>query len=326
MKADADLIRKITNGAVKIEEQAGKLAFQRFTEEQRAVYDDNPPFRNKTYADSGINFEFVTDAKGLRLKGHAATASTRFFYYFDVVVDGVLVAHAGHESCEADPDFDLEVELGEGQRKRVTVYFPCLAQIGLEEFALADATAVEPVKRSRRILCLGDSITQGYDTHYPSLAYTNQLADLLDAEVVNKAIGGDRFNPALAALPDAGKFDLIVTGYGTNDWRHHTRTKLENDSREFFVNLRRSYPEVPIVAVLPIWRSNWDLVTEVGTFADAARIIRKSAEGIDGVTLVDGTKLTPRLMNFYSDGLHPNEFGFMFYARNLYAEIPEALK
>ena len=101
---------------------------------------------------------------------------------------------------------------------------------------------------------------------------------------------------------------------------------MEHDSREFFVNLRKSYPGTPIVAVLPIWRSNWDLVTEVGTFADAARIIRKAAEGIDGITLVDGTKLTPRLMNFDSDGLHPNEFGFMFYARNLYAEIPEELK
>ena len=326
MKADAELIRKITHGAVKIEEKAGKLAFQRFTEEQRAVYDDNPPFHNKTYADSGITFEFVTDATGLRLKGHAATASSRYFYYFDVVVDGVLVGHPGHESCEVDPDFELEAELGDGARKHVTVYFPCLAQIGLEEFDLDGATFVEPVKRPRRILCLGDSITQGYDTRYPSLAYTNQLADLLDAEVVNKAIGGDRFNPRLAALPDAGKFDLIVTGYGTNDWRHHTREKMEHDSREFFVNLRRSYPETPIVAVLPIWRSNWDLVTEVGTFADAARIIREAAGAIDNITVVDGTKLTPRLMNFYSDGLHPNEFGFMFYTRNLFAELPEELK
>ena len=326
MKADIALVKKITTGAVKIEEQAGSLAFQRFTEKQRAVYDDNPPFHNKTYADSGVAFEFVTDAKSLRMKGRAATASSRYFYYFDVVVDGVLVAHVGHESCEVDPDFELEAALGEGERKHVTVYFPCLAQIALRELVFDGATFVEPVKRSRRLLCLGDSITQGYDTRYPSLAYTNQLADLLDAEVVNKAIGGDRFNPRLAALPDAGKFDLIVTGYGTNDWRHHTREQLQNDSREFFVNLRKSYPGVPVVAVLPIWRSNWDLVTEVGTFADAARIIREAAGAIDNVTIVDGTKLTPRLMNFYSDGLHPNEFGFMFYARNLYAEIPEEFK
>ena len=326
MKADIALVKKITTGAVKIGEKAGNIVFQRFTEEQRAVYDDNPPFRNKTYADSGIAFEFVTDAKLLRMKGHAATASSRYFYYFDVVVDGVLVAHPGCESCEVDPDFDLEAALGDTSRKHVTVYFPCLAQIELAELTLDGATFVEPVKRSRRILCLGDSITQGYDTRYPSLAYTNQIADLLDAEVVNKAIGGDRFNPRLAALPDAGKFDLIITGYGTNDWRHHTREKMEHDSREFFVNLRRSYPDVPIVAVLPIWRSNWDLVTEVGTFADAARIIRESAGAIDNVTIVDGTKLTPRLMSFYSDGLHPNEFGFMFYTRNLFAAIPEEFR
>ena len=327
MRADADLIKRITGGAVKVEETSKGLLFHRFSEEQRAVYDSNPPFRQKTYADSGIRMEFVTDAESLRLRGGAEKSSSRYFYYFDATVDGVLVAHTGCESCLEDPEFDFDIPLGGGkQRKHVTLYFPCLTRIELGELEFAGATAVEPVKRGRRLLCLGDSITQGYDSRYPSLAYTNRIADMLGAEVVNKAIGGDRFNPALAALPDETGYDLITVGYGTNDWRHHTREKLQNDSREFFANLRSSYPHTPIAAILPIWRHNWDLVTEAGTFAEATRIIREAAGMIDNVTVIDGTTLTPHLKSFYSDGLHPNEFGFMFYTENLYRALPEQLK
>ena len=326
MNADLALMEKITCGAVKVEETAGGIRFHRFTEEQRAVFENNDSFHKKTYATSGIYLDFITDAEVLRLRGRAETASTRFFYYFDVSINGILSAHPGYESCDEHSEFDFEIALGGRERKQVTICFPCLSLIELNGLALEGATMVEPVKRRRRILYLGDSITQGYDSRYPSLAYANQLAAMLDAEAINKAIGGDRFNPELAARPDEGKFDLIVTAYGTNDWRHHTREQLWNDSREFFDDLRRAYPEVPVVAILPIWRHNWDLVTEVGTFAEAAQIIRGAAERLGGVTVVDGMKLTPHLKSFYSDGLHPNEFGFMFYTRNLFAELPEELK
>ena len=73
----------------------------------------------------------------------------------------------------------------------------------------------------KRILCFGDSISQGYDALYPSNQYTPQLAKLLDAEEYNKAIGGEIFRPELALARDDFEPEYITVAYGTNDWGPH---------------------------------------------------------------------------------------------------------
>jgi len=321
MQADLQLIRRIARGALTIEEQNGAIVFNRFTEEQRKVYESNHGFWLKTFADSGIRLEFVTDAAKFAMRGGVEAASSRMFCFFDVCVNGALVKHVGTYSVTEEPEFAFEVELPEGTN-RVAVYLPGLSKAMLKSLEFTGATKVEPVAKKRRILCYGDSITQGYDASYPSLAYTNIVADALDAEVVNKAIGGDRFNPELAALPDAGDFDLVIVGYGTNDWSHESREFLQERSARFFAELAENYPGVPVCAILPLWRHDHMRVTKVGTFWEGHDIIRAAAEKHKLVTVVNGWELLPHLEECVSDGLHPNDFGFQFMARNLLKRLP----
>ena len=65
-------------------------------------------------------------------------------------------------------------------------------------------------------------------------------------------------------------------------------------------------------------------VTDVGTFAEGHAIIRVAAERHTGIKLVDGRELLPHLESCVSDGLHPNDFGFQFMARNLLKQLPAA--
>lgn len=318
---DVELVRKIARGAAAIQEENGGVLFHRFTGEQRKVYESNHEFWLKTFADAGIRLEFTTDAKSFVLGGHAEAASSRKFFFFDVHVNGALVKHVGSHSLPTEPEFRFEVELPEGT-SRVAVYFPWTAKIRLTGLEFVGATRVTPVECKRRILCYGDSITQGYDSQYPSLAYTNIIADVLDAEVVNKAIGGDRFNPDLAALPDAGRFDLVTVAYGTNDWSHERREVLTDKAERFFELVARNYPDTPVCALLPLWRHDWMRVTEVGTFAEGHAIIRAAAERHRNITIVNGWELLPHLESCVSDGLHPNDFGFQFMARNLLKHLP----
>jgi len=320
---DIELVRKIARGALAIKEENGKVLFHRFTEEQRKVYESNHEFWLKTFADAGIRLEFTTDAGSFTFGGTVEKASSRLFYFFDVYVNGALVRHVGSHSLLETPDFRFEVELPEGTN-RVAVYFPWTAKIHLAELEFTGATKIDPVEKKRRILCCGDSITQGYDSYYPSLAYTNIVADMLDAEVINKAIGGDRFNPGLAALPDAGRFDLVTVAYGTNDWSHENREFLEDRSERFFELVARDYPDTPICALLPIWRHDWMRVTNVGTFGEGHAIIRAAAEKHPNIKIVNGWELLPHLESCVSDGLHPNDFGFQFMARNLLKQLPIA--
>ena len=318
---DIELVREITRGALLVAEENGAAVFHRFTEAQRKVYESNHGFWLKTFADSGIRLEFTTDAAKFSMRGTMEAASSRTFCFFDVCVNGVLVKHVGTHSITDEPEFDFEVELPRGTN-RVVVYLPGLSKAMLKSLEFTGATEIAPIAKKRRIICYGDSITQGYDARYPSLAYTNIVADVLDAEVINKAIGGDRFNPELAALPDAGRFDLVTVGYGTNDWSHELREVLEDKSERFFDALEKNYPGVPVCAILPLWRHDWMRVTDVGTFEEGYAIIRAAAGKHPNVKVVNGWDLLPHLESCVSDGLHPNDFGFQFMARNLLKQLP----
>ena len=51
-------------------------------------------------------------------------------------------------------------------------------------------------------------------------------------------------------------------------------------------------------------------------------IVKAAATAQEGVIVIDGDKLVPHLAEVFSDKyLHPNDFGFKFYAEALYAAM-----
>ena len=322
MKADTGLIRSLIHGAVEIEEENGMIQMSRFTSAERDVYSRNEAYTLRTFAASGMRLEFRTDARSVVLSGTASPASSRKFYYFDVSVNGVLCHHTGFESCEEHPEFQFEFELGSGS-KEVCIYFPCLTRIGLTALDFSGESVIEPLVKKRLLLCYGDSITQGYDARYPSLSYPNQLADVLHAEMFNKAIGGDWFNSPLPAAGERIRPNLITVAYGTNDWSHGTREAFMKNCSDFFRNLTDRYPDVPVFAIQPIWRTQCETrVTEVGSFSEMHEMIRTITGEYPQIKLVNGLALVPHLESCFSpDVLHPNDFGFQFYGRNLLTAI-----
>lgn len=317
-----DLLRKLIFGAA-VTEKDGVYHCDRFTEEQRSVFSGNPDFYRKTYAASCVRMEFVTDAGKFLMDVSVNKASSRFFYYFDIALNGTLIRSAGAESYRDQGEFHLELPL-DGRKNRVCIYFPSLVEVCLKRVAFEGASVIEPIRKKYRIVSFGDSITQGYDARHPSVIYPNQVADALDAEVFNKGIGGDRFNPALAACPDPFVPDLVTAAYGTNDWSHGTRETLLGDADRFFDNLTRCYPRTPIAALLPIWRKDLNRITKIGFFTESCEIIRSVCRKYPTVRTVAGLGLVPHLPECFSpDGLHPNDFGFLFMGRNLIPHLPE---
>ena len=319
MKADAESIRRLAHGAVRIIEEEGKIRFHRYSAAQIAVYNGNI----RTIATSGIRLEFETDASAFTLRGNLRPGSSRFFADFDVVVNGIFCRHESVADLREQGEYSFEVPLEEGRLNRVTVYFPCVAAADVSELSFAVGTVVRPVKRERTLLCFGDSITHGYDARFPSLSYPNQLADALGAEVFNKAFGGDIFNPPLVAVEDDPvRPDLITVAYGTNDWSHSQRAEMIGHARDFFALLAKKYPGIPVCVLQPIWRRDHDRVTSVGTFAEAAEIVREAAAVHPASTVLSGLDLVPHLDQCYSpDGVHPNDFGFQFMAKNLLRKL-----
>ncbi len=325
MKLTLDQIRAITHGALTVAEVDGGFCFARFSPRQQAYYDmTHPDFGKKAHATSGVRLEFLTDSDHLSFTYTVSSASSRPFCFFDVSVDGVLLLHHGEEQLQTSTD-TVSLALPAGTH-RVAVYLPCLFRAVLSNVTLDDGATLTPVERSCRLLCFGDSITQGYDAHFPSQCYTNLLADLLDAEMVDQGIGGERFCPDLLDKEMNFDPDIITVAYGTNDWRHSKQDRMAEAAREFYRRLRALYPTARIFAITPTWRGDLDLVTEAGSFAEGTAIVREAALAQPGITVIDGMGLVPHVAEVFDDSyLHPSDLGFRFYADALFAQIKKSL-
>lgn len=320
MKLTLEQICSLTHGALSVTEENGIFVFHRFTERQAEMYETIHDFRLKVLATSGVRLEFVTDAESFSFDYRVDIASSRRFYYFDVFVDGVMVRHFGHEDLSV-VESTLTVKLAEGTH-RVAVYFPCLAKATLSNVCISDGAAITPVTKSRRLLCFGDSITQGYDAKYPSQIYANLLADKLDAEMIDQGIGGEVFRPALIDPGMNFVPDIVTVAYGTNDWSIRDHDSTVQNANEFYARLRRVYPVAKIFAITPIWRADNYRETKVGTFAEGVRIVKDAAAAQEDIVIVDGARMIPHLREVCSDNyLHPNDYGFKFYADALYAAM-----
>lgn len=329
MNLNFSTVRELVRGAVRFEEKDGALFLRRFTEEQMALYRDrSEDFYKKAHATAGVRLEFVTDSEHLTVTGRAKWASSRTWFGFDVTVDGKPVCHVSGDRADAWVTYTVSAVLGVGKNKRVCVYFPWSAQACVTAVTIDDGAFAEPAQKSRKILCYGDSITQGYDARNPSHSYQNRIADAFCAEAVNKAIGGEVFFPQLAEYGDDFVPDFITVAYGTNDWFKTTREVFEKNAKDFYYKLSQTYPDVRIFALTPIWRGNSEIhISEVGAFSHVQQTLREIADESPNVTLIDTIDFVPHDgKNFSPDVLHPNDMGFSHYAAALIAALKDALQ
>ena len=323
MKLSNDQIRSIVVGAAYAEESDRGISFFRFSKKELDFYESvSSDFFMKAHAASGIRLEFTTNSRRLSLEATTAPGSSRAFCHMDLYRDGLFFARVGANSATAP--LTAEFELGKGE-KEIKIYLPWTASVLLTSMTLDDGATLTPVKKSRSMLIYGDSITQGYDTMHPSLSYANLLADALDANAQNKAIGGEFFRPGLAEMSE-GDPDIITVAYGTNDWSKKTREEFEKNSEEFYRILSEKYPRAKIFAITPIWRADCDRITGVGEFSHVPKHIERITAALPNVTVIHGFDFVPKEPELFSDRyLHPNENGFIPYFSGLYAEMKKYL-
>jgi len=316
-------IKQIAHGVTRVEEVDDGIELHRFTKEQQELYRKVSPddYYVKSFSASGISLEFDTDSEYLGLSVSISKGSSRCFFTHSIFADGERIGELTGELEEGTEKilFSKEVHLKSGM-KRVRIVFPWVVASKLVALELDKNAKVISVEKSCRMLMFGDSITQGYDAMKPENAYAVQIATRLNAEAINKGIGGETFRPALALLKDDFKPDLITVAYGTNDWSHSTKEEFEAACKEFYMNLRRSYPKAKIFALAPVWRSSINDKKPIGEpLSYIAAYIKEVAKEVSDMTVIDCIDFIPHeLENFQTDGLHPIDAGFEHYAKNLW--------
>ena len=308
-------------------DENGSVHFHRFSQEQRKIYAlESQDWLIKTQSSASVTLDFVTDSRFFTLKFDLFPGSSQKWGSIDLYVDGVFYdnRYAG----------DLSIKLAgfalpEGQH-RVTVYFPWSAQTVLHEVHLSDGASVIPVEKKCKLLCFGDSITQGYLSQFSSMSYVNQTARALDMEVVNQGIGGYYFNEAtldesiLTYTPD-----IITVAYGTNDYsKYETAEEYAAHSGAYIRKLAKLFPKAKLVGILPIYRNDENhrvrKLYRSYSLDDVRAILRSQYLGVGGC-VVEQTGI-PHIPQAYApDYLHPNEFGFSIMAQGVTQKLRELI-
>ena len=330
MILDIKKIKEIMCGAVDVKEENGHYVVYRFTDEEMAV-EGNP---NVHYS-SGARLTFKTDATSVKIRFYARNLAVRSYFSLDVYRDGILSGSISNCSdvidCFAEKQYNLgdfsgEFPLGDGE-KTVDIVIPHSVKCEIEYIELENAKTVTAVKRPKVLLAYGDSITQGYDALHPGHTYASRLADALDAELYNKALGGAPFCPYLVKVENGVNTpDYITAAYGTNDWSHLDYETIKINCEGFLKELHGKYPDVPTFILTPIWRADMNAEKPSGTFAEIAALIENACKPYKNMTVVHGLTLVPEDTSLFGDArLHPNDEGFKHYAENL-AKIIKIIK
>ena len=309
-----DDIKNAARGAVFFREEGGLLYFERFSEEQKAYYEGVcERFFIRTRATTSVILDFVTDASSMTLSYEMGRLNMVVcdFMFFDVWEDDVMTAHVGAYSREKLRE-TVNIPLRPG-KKRVRIFFPGAFDMSIGGITLEGASLFAPSERGPRVLIHGDSITQGYDAHYPSLAYANTLIRDFDLDVINQAVGGEIFRPGMIGTAPLFDLDAVLVAYGTNDWYGGIS---EENIREFFKRLRSLYPDVPIFYISPIWLAEWDKSYCGVSFSDLTSRLKSIAES-EGAIVINGDEIMPKVAKMYTDGEHPSDLGFQMYAKSL---------
>jgi lysophospholipase L1-like esterase len=266
-----------------------------------------------------VRFDFYTNSDFIKLKYcNVQEGAPGVFYSFDVYLDDKLIyTHFSRNQESDEGEFTVKLECD----GRVRVFFPNLSSPEILSVELADGSRVLPFLPQKKLLCFGDSITQGYYAVCPSCSYVNRLAQYLKADLRNIGVGAGHFFDGAITVSEDFDPDIITVAYGTNDW-NGDRVLFEPRCKAFMKKLAKLYGGKEIYVILPIWRPDYKEVKEkTGDFFSHCDSIRKEAERY-GFNVTYGLDLMPHDEALcVCDGLHPNDAGFAHYALNLYKKI-----
>ena len=229
MKLSFDQIKGITAGAVRIWEENDRIRFAKFTQKQTdAWYALDTVLGERAESSTGIRLDFYTNSSFF-----AFTVAKGKFY--DIYVNGILSYLVTPESL-SDGRFSISLNTSKGEN-RMTLVLPSHEPGALYSVELDDGATLTPHALGKKILFIGDSITQGWEAKYNSLCYAQRVARFFNADSLIQAVGGGFFDESI--LDEELDFDpeIVIVALGTNDWSRGDRATLSGKMNAFFNKL-----------------------------------------------------------------------------------------
>ncbi|MBO5702517.1 MAG: SGNH/GDSL hydrolase family protein [Clostridia bacterium] len=298
MKLNLEQIKNLTVGAVDVALKDDGIHFYKMQKCQiDAFYALSEILGFRAETTTGIRLDFETDSKFLAFE---IKSGTRFEYLIDGVYQGTVK--------------DSRIDLAEPCR--VTLCFPS-HEIGIiDNVELSDGASATRHKFDRKILFIGDSITQGWNSGIDTLSYAYRTSFALNCDSIIQGVGGAYYHESTFA--DSGfEPNTIIVAYGTNDVNHFkTKDEMIEQLRLYLGKVKETYKQSKIYAISPIWVSGGNEEKRMGNLWECYDLIAEEIEKI-GIEHIRGLDLVSHEKCLFADDLHPNKDGFEEYAKNL---------
>ena len=245
MKISFEQIKTVTVGAVSIKQTERGIRFYKCTQKQlEAWYALSQTLGTRAETTTGVRLDFHTNSRYLTFSAEGGR--------FDVYLNDVLRLHT---ECNGESE-PIRLELtdalgGALEECRVTLVFPSHGAGLLKELELEDGATVEPHKFDTKLLFIGDSITQGWDSGYDSLSYAWRVSRFFNADSVIHGVGGGYFHETVF---DSIPFDpdTVIIAFGTNDFGHYkTQDSMREQTRLFLEKITAEYASKRIFVISP---------------------------------------------------------------------------
>ncbi|HAT09959.1 MAG TPA: hypothetical protein DCS97_05060, partial [Planctomycetes bacterium] len=277
---------------------------------------------------SGIELRLRTDATFIDLRLRL-WGDTRPRLGLDVEVDGRWQASWRDEAAPGVLErrvFEIQ-DRGETTLRTVRIHLPLGLEVAIEPLVLSPGARVEPVAPAkRRLLCLGDSITQGHKAGSSCATWADQLARLRGADLLNQGIAGHVWHPEFLGEVPEWHPDLVMVAYGINDWSRRTVSgdgipgRIAARAVEGLALLRRRIGTARLVVMTPLWCDFADQDRNGCTLADVRSALAQAARQA-GAEVIDGASILPPDPWWHADGLHPNDAGMTLIATRLHDRL-----
>ena len=322
MKLSYDQIKSITVGALWMDEQTDGIHFYKCSKKQiDAWFALYPTLGERAETTTGVRLDFYTNSKTVRFSASNGK--------FELHINNLLRHQylIGSEEYPNGKEISCEIcdPLGASlEEARVTLYFPSHHSGRLQSISLDDGAYIRKPIYDCKLLMIGDSITQGWDSVYDSFSYANQLSRTLNANSVIQGIGGAMYHETtLDEIPFDP--DIVTIAYGTNDFnKFDTYQRFGWHLTKYLNGITEMYRGKKIFVISPIWRGKTE--APMGSFEVCRSMIIEEAEK-RGMIHIDGLSLVPPIPELFADKwLHPNALGYGFYGENLTRQILNYLK
>ena len=312
MKLTNEELKKIYCGALYFEEtEDGYLKANQYTKAQMDYFEKAfLMWFERCDASSAKTIEFKTAARKVSFEYKIIWKCSEDS--IELAIDGLATEIAYLKDIDMEGSISWDMPEGE---KNVTIYLPSDATILIRKFEI-DST-YESIQKNKKVLWLGDSITQGYGPLRSYQTYVSVANRVLNYDILNQGIGGYVYDKNSLMKMEGYNPDKIIVALGTNQYGDENGPQVV---REYYETLIGIYGEaIPILVITPLWRG--DNLEGVPTLEKFCATIREIVGKYKNIKVVDGFKMVPHLEEYYLDNLHPNGLGTEVYGRNLVEEI-----